>query len=232
MNVSKGFAMVVAMSLICTSLALQPPVNAHSPAWSIPTQAYLNITPNLIVLGQQTTINFGLSEPPPTANGTYGDRWNGMNIYVWKPDGTLDWQGSIISNEFGNATLLYSPDQVGNYSFWLAFEGQTLAGNNLAPGTTSPFIGDYYQPSNSSVFVLTVQSKPVNPTPSPTTTLTPTPTPTPSPINFGPTSSPTPSPSIPEFSWLAILPLFASLLFIAMVVKHRNRLKPIDQNLD
>ena len=163
MSVSKGFVMVVvAMFLICTSLALQAPVSAHSPAWSIPTQAYLNITPNLIVLGQQTTINFGLSEPPPTANGTYGDRWNGMNIYVVKPNGHSDWHGFLISNQFGNATLLYTPDQVGNYSFWLVFEGQTLVGNNLAPGTTSPFIGDYYQPSNSSVFVLTVQSKPVN----------------------------------------------------------------------
>ena len=37
-----------------------------------------------------------------------------------------------------------------------------------------------------------------------------------------PTPSPTPTPTVPEFSWLAILPLFISLLSVALIVRHRK----------
>jgi hypothetical protein len=32
----------------------------------------------------------------------------------------------------------------------------------------------------------------------------------------------TPSPTVPEFSWLTILPLFVSALFIAVKLRHRK----------
>jgi hypothetical protein len=47
----------------------------------------------------------------------------------------------------------------------------------------------------------------------------PTPTQTPSP---SPTQNPTPTPSIPEFSWLIILPLFIFVLSIAVIVRLRK----------
>jgi parallel beta-helix repeat protein len=37
-----------------------------------------------------------------------------------------------------------------------------------------------------------------------------------------PTSSPTPTPSVPEFSWLMILPLFLSILSIAVLIRSRK----------
>jgi len=42
--------------------------------------------------------------------------------------------------------------------------------------------------------------------------------------NNGPTSSPTPNPTtaLPEFSWLAILPLCVSVIFVAVYFKHRR----------
>jgi hypothetical protein len=42
-----------------------------------------------------------------------------------------------------------------------------------------------------------------------------------------PSNSPstTPTPTVPEFSWLAILPLFLSLLFVAVIFRHRKTLK-------
>ena len=52
-----------------------------------------------------------------------------------------------------------------------------------------------------------------NPTPAPTSALPPT----------SPTVTQTPTASIPEFSWLAILPLFFSMLFIAVITKLRHR---------
>jgi hypothetical protein len=44
-------------------------------------------------------------------------------------------------------------------------------------------------------------------------------------ITIGETSastSPTPTPTVPEFSWLAILPLFVSVLFIAFKLRHQK----------
>jgi hypothetical protein len=46
--------------------------------------------------------------------------------------------------------------------------------------------------------------------------------PTPNPT-APPTSNPTPAPSVPEFSWLMILPLFIFMLSIAVMVKLRKR---------
>jgi len=48
-------------------------------------------------------------------------------------------------------------------------------------------------------------------------TITPTASPTPT-----PTSSLTPTPTVPEFSWLMILPLFAFVLFSVIFVRLRN----------
>ncbi len=39
---------------------------------------------------------------------------------------------------------------------------------------------------------------------------------------FGSTTTPTPTPTIPEFSWLVVLPLFVSVLFIAIKLRHRK----------
>jgi hypothetical protein len=37
-----------------------------------------------------------------------------------------------------------------------------------------------------------------------------------------PTQSPSPSPTVPELSWLAILPLFAVMLFVAVKIRHQK----------
>jgi hypothetical protein len=37
--------------------------------------------------------------------------------------------------------------------------------------------------------------------------------------------TPTPTPTVPEFSWLAILPLFVALMFIAVILRHRKTTK-------
>lgn len=51
-------------------------------------------------------------------------------------------------------------------------------------------------------------------TPKPAT-LTPTPTPTATPTA-------TPTPTVPEFSWLAIIPLLVYVLFVAVMLRHRK----------
>ncbi len=140
------------------SMVLVPTTNAHSPPYQIPTYTFCSVSPNPIGVGQTVNVNFWVNEPPPTANAQFGDRWQGMTILVTKPDGTTETLGPFTSDATGGAHTTYTPDILGNYTFQMSFPGQTLAGNNPFPGVApNEFIGDYYQPSKSNVFKVTVQ---------------------------------------------------------------------------
>ena len=165
----KGKTMAILFAVILTlsmegSMILIPTTSAHSPAVNIPTFTFCNVSPNPIGKGQTVNVNFWVNEPPPTAGAQYGDRWMGMTVLVTLPDKTTTTLGPFTSDDTGGSHTTYTPTVVGNYTFQMSFPGQTLAGNNLAPGTTVasyPNIGDYYQPSKSNVFTLDVQSAPI-----------------------------------------------------------------------
>jgi len=173
LKIKSTIAIVIAISLMISAGTLQllPQTFAHSPAWQIPTYAFLNVAPNPAGLGQTVSVNFWLVAPTPTANGIYGDRWQNLTVTVTKPDGTTQTLGPFKSDDTGGSYTAFTPDQLGNYTFVFNFPGQTLAGDNLAAGQTSPYIGDYYQPSKSNKVTLLVQQESV-----PTIPQTPLPT--------------------------------------------------------
>ena len=149
---------------ICTSITLLPNAYAHTPPLQIPTYSFCSASPNPVSVGQSVNVNFWVDLPPPTANAQFGDRWQGITVKVTKPGGTTETLGPFISDATGGSHTAYTPNVVGNYTFQMFFGGQTLAGNNLLPGTSPysyPNIGDYYQPSSSNVFTLTVQQQPI-----------------------------------------------------------------------
>jgi hypothetical protein len=167
---NKTMAISIAIFLMLSmtaSMILLPNANAHTPAWQIPTIAFVNVAPNPVGVGQSVNVGFWINAPPPTAAMAAGDRWTGLTVKVTHPDGTTETLGPFTSDDTGGTHTEYTPSAVGTYTFQMFFPGQTLAGNNLAPGVPStgplanPFIGDYYEPSNSSVFTLTVQQQPV-----------------------------------------------------------------------
>ena len=164
------FAIAIAFCLIfsmAASIILLPNVNAHYPPLQVPTFSFISVSPNPIGAGQTARVNFWVGEPPPTASGQFGDRWGNLTVVVTKPDSTTTTLGPFTSDATGGTYTTYTPATVGNYTFQMFFGGQTLAGNNLAPGTpttgpaANPAIGDYYQPSSSSKFTLTVQQQPI-----------------------------------------------------------------------
>jgi outer membrane protein assembly factor BamB len=165
---NKTIAITIALFLtfsMATSMILVPTANAHTPAWNIPTYSYCSVSPNPIGVGQSARVNFWVDMPPPTASSQYGDRWMGMTVKVTLPDGTTTTLGPFTSDDTGGTHTTYTPTVVGNYTFQMSFPGQTLAGNNLQPGTTAayyPNIGDYYKPSISNVFTITVQQEPIS----------------------------------------------------------------------
>jgi hypothetical protein len=92
------------------------------------------------------------------------------------------------------------------------------------------FVEGEYNVNNDFIFPYQYQSYPIYfsvdylaayPTvsPSPTPSPTPTPTSTPTPV---PTSTLSPTPTVPEFPWLAIVPLLLSAFVVALILGHRK----------
>ncbi len=161
---NKLIAILIAAILtisIGASTTLIPNANAHNPQYNIPTYAFCNVGTNPVGIGQTVNIGMWLGQPPPTANGPYGDRWQNITLKIILPDQTTKTMGPFTSDDTGGTYTPYTPTQLGTYTFTTIFGGQTLAGDNLARGQTSPFIGDYYEPSTSSPATLTVQQEPV-----------------------------------------------------------------------
>lgn len=106
--------------------------------------------------------------------------------------------------------------------------------NDLSPGTSYCFytvadgFAGYY---DSNTIQVTTSGNPQanSPTPTSTPAATPTPTPTPSPTptqTFATTPSTiltqTLTPTVPELSWIVIVPLFLSVLSIAVSLRYRK----------
>jgi outer membrane protein assembly factor BamB len=158
-------ALFLAFTIALTLVAL-PTANAHTPPWQVPTYSFINVSPNPIGAGQTVNVNFWLNIPPPTASGQYGDRWTNMTVVITKPNGNTETLKPFTSDAVGGAYTTYTPDVVGNYTFQMVFSGETVLGNNLAPpafpgAPPNPNIGDYYLPSKSNIFTLTVQQEPL-----------------------------------------------------------------------
>ncbi len=164
-KISIAFALFLMFAMISSLVAI-PTSNAHTPPWKIHTYAYVNVAPNPAGVGQTVNIGMWINRVPPTANRQYGDRWNNFKVTVTKPNGNTETLGPFTSDDTGGTHTDYTPDMVGNYTFFFSFPGQTLAGANPSPlGAFQPeFIGDYFEPSNAST-TLTVQQEPVPPIP-------------------------------------------------------------------
>lgn len=81
----------IALTLMLTFSALVaylPAVNAHTPAWNIPTYAFIEATPNPVGLNQQIFLTFWIDKVAPTAAGIAGDRWTHYSVEVITPSGT------------------------------------------------------------------------------------------------------------------------------------------------
>ncbi|MFB3888978.1 MAG: PQQ-binding-like beta-propeller repeat protein [Candidatus Bathyarchaeia archaeon] len=153
-------------------LAFSPSVFAHDPPITMPTYPYLAISPNPVGIGQQVFLVMWLHGAPPTASGIAGDRWHDFTITVTKPDGGTQNLGPFVSDPTGSTYTLYTPDQLGTYTFTFKYSGQVLTWINpqnglaskaseLRPGSEA-FVGDTFLPSSTTA-TLTVQQEQIAP---------------------------------------------------------------------
>jgi outer membrane protein assembly factor BamB len=160
-------AILLALTIATTLVAL-PTVNAHDPAWTIPTWCYIAVTNNPIGVNQQLNVVFWINQYPPTAEGAYGDRWK-FTVEVTKPDGSKETVGPITSDPVGGGYAAYTPTQVGTYTFVAKFPDTIVTGTPAPPGGFArggdAYIGDTYLASESNPLSVTVQEEQIQPRP-------------------------------------------------------------------
>jgi len=158
------FSAVLILALAMPLFAL-PSAFAHTPAWSVPTYAYITVSPSPVGVNQPVTLVYWLDKLPPTAAGFAGDRWTNLAIAVTKPDGSKDNLGPFTSDPVGGGYYVYTPTQVGTYTFAFNFPGQVASLYNPVThlaGSPSDYVNDTFQASSATT-TLTVQSTQVAP---------------------------------------------------------------------
>jgi hypothetical protein len=159
-------ALILTLTITAMPLAL-PIVSAHDPPWDVPTAAYIVATPDPIGVGQQAFIVFWLDWIPPSAAGKGGYRWQNMKLEVTKPDGVTETLGTFLSDPIGGNYMLYTPDQVGTYTFIFSFPEQIATAYNPETGVIgtgssgrNDFVNDTFLASSATT-TLTVQQEPI-----------------------------------------------------------------------
>jgi hypothetical protein len=161
------------------SIALTPGAAAHTPAWSIPTYAYIVAAPDPVGVGQEVHVYmwldpvYGVAGGSTAAVGTNAStasaaltanfyRFKNYQLTITAPDGTAtSTTFATITDTTSSQFTKFTPDQVGTYTFNFTYPGQVY-GENGNGYEKSILIGDSYLGSSAST-TLTVQQDPLPP---------------------------------------------------------------------
>jgi hypothetical protein len=162
----KTTAIAIAIFLIVSmgaSTILLPTANAHTPSWSIPTFAFINVSPNPVGVGQQVSVIMWLDktfDPSIALSNDY--RFHNYNLTITKPDGSTETKiFDIVKDTTSSQFYAYTPATVGTYTFTFNFPGQAF--NTFSHPTTSTLVNDTYLPSSASTTITVQQDAIANP---------------------------------------------------------------------
>jgi hypothetical protein len=156
-------SIIILILAIASVFVAFPIVTAHEPSWTVPTYAYITVNPNPVGVGQPVFVIMWINRPPPSAAGVGGDRWQGYEVEITRPDGSKENLGPFTSDATSSYFLLYTPDQVGTYNFDFTFPGQIASlyhPESGVAGSSSDYINDTFTGSSAST-TLTVQQEPL-----------------------------------------------------------------------
>ncbi len=165
-NQSKIATALLLLTFTISIFAL-PAANAHTPAWSIPTYAYISVSPNPVGVNQNVFVVMWLDKvlPGATIQPSGQDiRFHDYKLTITKPDNTTETKKfSIVADTTSSQFTLYTPSQVGTYKFKFEFPGQTYTWTNLiigafGPPTQNNYTNDTYLASSAET-TLTVQQE-------------------------------------------------------------------------
>ncbi len=149
------FAIFLTISM-SASMILVPNTSAHTPAWNIPTFAYINAAPNPIGVGQQVSVIMWLDKTFDPSIALSNDwRFHNYNLTIILPSGaTEEHDFPTVQDTTSSQFYAYTPTVAGNYTFIFTFPGQKY--NTYSHDATSALVNDTYMPSTAKT-TLTVQ---------------------------------------------------------------------------
>jgi outer membrane protein assembly factor BamB len=148
------------------SLTLIPSTDAHDPPKSFPTWTYLVASTNLVGVGQEIMLVFWSNAVPPTAQGTFGDKWT-FTIDVISPNGENKTLGPFESDPVGGSYTNFTPTETGNYTFIAKMVEHKITGQPTNPFYSIPrqsgyaFWNDTFLASSSDPVNVAVQQDPI-----------------------------------------------------------------------
>ncbi|MCL5877257.1 MAG: PQQ-binding-like beta-propeller repeat protein [Candidatus Bathyarchaeota archaeon] len=148
---------ILFIAIFATSIALStaPNAQAHTPPWNIPTFAYISANPNPVGLGQEVLLVVWINQVIAGVDADNDIRFKDYKLTITKPDSTTEtvtW--NVVSDPTSAAYTQYVPNQVGTYTLFFEFPGQTYTWSGA-------YQGDYYLPSNATT-TFTVQEDPIS----------------------------------------------------------------------
>jgi outer membrane protein assembly factor BamB len=161
MQIAKNKTTAIAIAIflmlsMTTSIILVPNANAHTPKWTIPTYAYIVVSPNPIGVGQRAFVIMWLDKLFDAADPTNNYRFHNYNLIITDPDGTNTTVNfPVITDPTSAQPYTFTPTKVGNYTLTFSFPGQDITVSNDDP--TSEFINDTAAPSSASTTLVVQQ---------------------------------------------------------------------------
>ena len=154
---NKTIAILITLLLITSmsaTFAFLPNANAHSPPWTINSQAYIDVAPNPVGVGQTTYISIWTGQVIFSATVTNDIRRHNYTLTITNPAGTTTSQHwDVISDTTGIQFTSFTPDQIGNYTLKFDYGGQIYTWS----GT---YQNDTLLPASKTI-TLTVQEDPI-----------------------------------------------------------------------
>ena len=158
------------------SIMLVPNASAHTPAWQIPTYAYVQAVPNPVGVGQSALIYMWVDKIPDGAELGNSIRFQNYQLTITAPDKTVTTQTfATVQDPTSNQHYSFTPTQTGTYTLNFTFPGYKYTYTGLLAGFFGPpapsdYVNDTYLPSSAST-TFTVQNSaiptiPTNPLPS------------------------------------------------------------------
>jgi hypothetical protein len=153
---NKTMAILIAsiLTISTVSIVLLPTTNAHTPAWTTVSYAYLSVAPDPVGVGQTVAVCMWVDTAMPSATVENDIRRHDYTLTITAPNGvteTKTWP--VVSDSTGVQFYRYTPSQVGNYTFFFNYPQQTY----IWSGT---YQNDTFLASNRTQ-TLTVQQEPI-----------------------------------------------------------------------
>jgi len=151
----------ILMISMSASMILTPTANAHSPAWTIVSYAYLVASPNPVGVGQATAIVMWIDTPMVGATVTNDIRRHDYTLTITKPDGEIETKHwDIVTDSTSVQYLQYTPDIVGTYTLKFDYPGQNYTWTSSTPGANTAYTGDVIKGASRTIN-MTIQQEPI-----------------------------------------------------------------------